>query len=137
MIPSADAEDYAMKVLQAIEMVGDKYVKLSNPGELTAAAVKGVFRRMEEAIPAEIEAKIKNAKELGSVERVAEVIDLAPRQQQRLERARAWLILRPGVRLVGPTGRATRAYVHLEVLAVCRRNELHEPLHALARLFAP
>ena len=75
VIPSADAEDYAKKVLKAIEMVGDKYVKLSNPGELTAAAVKGVFRRVEEAVPAEIEAKIKNAKELTADERKQLLID--------------------------------------------------------------
>jgi carboxyl-terminal processing protease len=62
-------------VTTAIDMVSDKYVKVTNPGDLAVGAVKGVYRRLEEPVPSEIEAKFKNAKELTSPERRQLLVD--------------------------------------------------------------
>lgn len=58
------ADAFAKKVQQAIEVIRKGYVKDVNPGEMTAWAIKGLYRRIEEKIPDGLSAKIKNPKDL-------------------------------------------------------------------------
>src|SRR6187401_3041387 len=70
--------------------------------------------------------------ELRAVPGVADVRDVAPRQEQGLDGPGARLVLRPRIGLLGPALRGPRARVDLEAIAALRRNELHETLDALA-----
>jgi len=63
-LPKAKADAFAKKVQQAIEVIRKGYVKEVNAGDMTAWAVKGLFRRVEEKIPEAISAKLKNPKDL-------------------------------------------------------------------------
>ena len=58
------ADAFAKKVQQAIEVIRKGYVKEVNAGDMTAWAVKGLYRRIEEKIPDALQAKIKNPKDL-------------------------------------------------------------------------
>ena len=75
VLSTDDAEAFAKKIVSAMDIVQDRFVKVSNPGELAVAGVKGLYRRLEEPVPAEIEAKFKSAKELTSPERRQLLVD--------------------------------------------------------------
>jgi C-terminal peptidase prc len=64
----SDAEAYAKEVWEAIELIKESYVKEESPGDMVAWAVHGLYRRIDEKVPAELEAKLKNAKDLGEDE---------------------------------------------------------------------
>ncbi len=61
-----DALAFAKKVLEATEVIKDDYIKEVNQGEMVAWAIRGLYRHVEEPIPAAVEAKLKNAKTLGT-----------------------------------------------------------------------
>jgi carboxyl-terminal processing protease len=63
-ISTADAESFARKVLRASDALQAEYVKKLNGGELIASSVKGLFRRLELDIPADVEELVKLGKEL-------------------------------------------------------------------------
>jgi carboxyl-terminal processing protease len=63
-LKKADAEDYASKVLEAVQMIKEGYVKDVNPGEMVSWAIKGLYRRLDEKLPEQIEARLKDAKKL-------------------------------------------------------------------------
>jgi carboxyl-terminal processing protease len=63
VLPEEDAQKYATKVLAAAGAVEARYVKPTNRGELVVAAVRGMYRRLEEAVPADLEAQLKDPKE--------------------------------------------------------------------------
>jgi carboxyl-terminal processing protease len=63
VLPEKDAEKYASKVLAAASLVESGYVKVTNRGELVVSAVRGMYRRLEETIPAELEAQLKEPKD--------------------------------------------------------------------------
>lgn len=58
------ADTFARKVRGGIEMLKDKYIKELNDGELTAAAIRGLYRRLEEPLPAALEDDLKAPKGL-------------------------------------------------------------------------
>ncbi|MGL6073470.1 MAG: S41 family peptidase [Fimbriiglobus sp.] len=58
------AEKYAKLVLRAVDAVRSDYVKEVSVGEWGALAVKGLYRRLELTIPADIEAQLKEPKSL-------------------------------------------------------------------------
>ncbi len=64
----ADAAQYAKKVIEASELVKENYVKEINQGDLVAAGIKGLYRRIEEKAPPEIEAKLKTVKKMNEEE---------------------------------------------------------------------
>jgi carboxyl-terminal processing protease len=68
-LPAADAAAFARKVTQAAERVADVYIKETNPGELTAAAIRGMYRRIEEQLPTELDEALKGAKTLTETRR--------------------------------------------------------------------
>jgi C-terminal peptidase prc len=63
-LPAADAAAFARKVTQAVEQVNQVYIKETNTGELTTAAIRGMYRRIEEPLPTELDAALKGAKGL-------------------------------------------------------------------------
>ena len=63
VLPEKDAEKYATRVLSAAGAVEARYVKPTNRGELVAAAVRGMYRRLEEPVPPAVEEQLKNPKE--------------------------------------------------------------------------
>jgi len=64
MVLDAEASrSFAGKVFAAIELVNSKYVKKTELSDLTAAAITGLYRRLEEPLPSEIEAELKKSKE--------------------------------------------------------------------------
>ncbi len=63
-LPAEEADRFAKNVMKAIETVRPDYVKEVSVGEWGAYAVKGLFRRLEQPIPDNVKALLKNAKEL-------------------------------------------------------------------------
>jgi len=63
-LPAADATAFARKVSSAVDRVNEVYIKETNPGDLTAAAIRGMYRRIEEPLPTELDEALKAAKTL-------------------------------------------------------------------------
>lgn len=61
-----DADEFANKVLRAISIVDEKYVKKTQMSDLTVAAIRGMYRRLEEGMPKEIDDKLKESKGMSS-----------------------------------------------------------------------
>ncbi len=55
------AERFTKKVMSAATLVADKYVKPTEKADLVASAVKGMFRRLEEPLPAGLEERLKGS----------------------------------------------------------------------------
>lgn len=65
----ADAVAFAKKVNDAISLVTDNSIKPTTAGDLTAAAIKGLYRRLRETLPAEVEEGLKDVAKLSSARR--------------------------------------------------------------------
>jgi C-terminal peptidase prc len=76
----ADAEDFAQKVMEAVDFVSENYVKEVKPGDMAAWAVRGLYRRVEEKVPERIEERLKKANQL----RKRELQDLLTDARQAL-----------------------------------------------------
>jgi carboxyl-terminal processing protease len=63
-LPAAEASAFARKVSSAVDRVNEVYIKETNPGDLTAAAIRGMYRRIEEPLPTELDEALKGAKAL-------------------------------------------------------------------------
>ena len=60
---AADAADYAKHVTSVAATVEAKYIKKIASADLGAAAIRGLYHRLNEAVPAEVEATLKKSKE--------------------------------------------------------------------------
>jgi len=76
----ADARGFAEKVLTAAQTIREDYVKELNLGDLVGWAVRGLYQRLDETIPAEVEQKLKDVKEL----KESDLRDLLADVRQRL-----------------------------------------------------
>jgi C-terminal peptidase prc len=63
-LDAEETEKYARKVVRAVDLVKQKYVKEITAGEWAAFAVRGLYRALDEPIPEEIEEKLANPKKL-------------------------------------------------------------------------
>lgn len=63
-LPTESAKEFTETMLIGAETIKLKYVKPIDTGTLTAGAIKGLFRRLDEPLPKEIESKIKEPKKL-------------------------------------------------------------------------
>ena len=63
-LPKSEADAFARTVGRAVSQVTSVYIKETNPGDLTAAAIKGMYRRIEEPLPPDLDEALKNAKTL-------------------------------------------------------------------------
>jgi carboxyl-terminal processing protease len=60
----SDADAFAKEVWEAGELIKESYVKEESQGEMVAWAIRGLYRRIDEKVPADLEAKLKNAKDM-------------------------------------------------------------------------
>lgn len=63
-LPEQDAKEFTETMLIGAETVKLKYVKPVETGTLTAGAIKGLYRRLDEPLPKDLEAKLKDPKKL-------------------------------------------------------------------------
>ncbi len=63
VLDTDDAEAFATKVLRAVTLVDEKYVKKTVPADLTIASIRGLYRRLEEGLTEDLEAKLKDSKD--------------------------------------------------------------------------
>ena len=63
-LPAAEATAYAEKVMEWARELSSRYIKPVSTGELTAAAIRGMYTRAEEPLPPDIEDALKKAKDL-------------------------------------------------------------------------
>jgi C-terminal peptidase prc len=59
-----DAMDFAQKVMEAVGIITEGYVKKINQNDLVAWAIKGLYRQVDEKVPAKIEERLKNIGDL-------------------------------------------------------------------------
>jgi carboxyl-terminal processing protease len=79
-LPKEDATTFATKVTAWVGEIAGRYIKAVTAGELTAAAIRGLYTRAEEALPADIEDALKESKEFTRERR----IELLTEARQRL-----------------------------------------------------
>jgi carboxyl-terminal processing protease len=63
-LKQSEAAQFALKVLEVIELMQEKYVKAVNPGKLAGSAITELYSYVEEKIPDEIAAKLKDVQTL-------------------------------------------------------------------------
>ncbi len=68
-LPAAEANTYATKVTDWIGKLSDEYIRPVTAGELTAAAIKGMYSRAEETLPADLADALKQPKDLSAARR--------------------------------------------------------------------
>lgn len=59
-----DATVFVRKVRSGVDLLVERYIKPLNDGELTVAAIRGLYRRLEEKLPSDLEAAMKEPKTL-------------------------------------------------------------------------
>ena len=57
-----EAEAFARKVMQAVEIIRESYVKELNRGEMVGWAIRGLYRRLDEKVPAELKERLDQIK---------------------------------------------------------------------------
>ncbi len=62
-LSTGDAAEFAKKTHMGIEALRVRYVKKLDGGEMTANAIRGLFKRLELPIPTDIEEELKSAKD--------------------------------------------------------------------------
>lgn len=72
-LPVEDGETYAKKVTEWVSEISSRYIKPVTPGELTAAAIRGLYTGSEEVLPADLEDALKKPKDL-NLERRMELL---------------------------------------------------------------
>ncbi len=70
-----DALAYADKVMEAIRIIRENHVKVTTNAQLIDWGVEGLYRRLEETIPAEVAAKLKDLKNLREADQVMVLVD--------------------------------------------------------------
>lgn len=63
-----DAVRYAKKVIEATQLMKENYVKDLKQPDLVAWAVKGLYRRIDEKVPTDLDTKLKAVKEMNEEE---------------------------------------------------------------------
>jgi C-terminal peptidase prc len=63
-LPREDADKFVETVQIAAETIKLKYVKPVETGALTAGSIKGMFKRLDEVVPVDLEKKLKDGKAL-------------------------------------------------------------------------
>jgi carboxyl-terminal processing protease len=63
-LDAEETEKYARKVIRAIDLVRQKYVKEITAGEWAAFAINGLYRGIDEPVPEDVAEKIADAKDL-------------------------------------------------------------------------
>src|SRR5262249_25510185 len=77
------ARDFAETVLDAVELVKDKYVKEVNKGQLVEWAVRGLYRSLDLPVPDDVAKKLAGAKSMKDRELREMLTDLRDRLGKR------------------------------------------------------
>jgi C-terminal peptidase prc len=64
----ADATEFASKVLEVISLIQENYVKKVDQGDMVSWAIRGLFRRIDEKMPEDIEERLKKVHDLRETE---------------------------------------------------------------------
>lgn len=78
-----NAVHFAQKVMEAIEQVKDGYIKELNTSEMVVWAIKGVYQRIDEKIPADIKERLDNASSLRAADLTILLADVRERLGKR------------------------------------------------------
>jgi C-terminal peptidase prc len=70
-----DALTYASKVMDAIKIVREEHVKVVSSAQMLDWGIKGLYRRLEEPIPADIETKLKNLPTMREADQTQVLVD--------------------------------------------------------------
>jgi len=82
-LPEDEARKFSRTVVRAIEAVRTDYVKPIDVGQWAAYAVKGLYRRLEIAVPADVIEKLKNPKDLSRDDATELLADVRTRLGRR------------------------------------------------------
>jgi C-terminal peptidase prc len=74
---------YAAKVIQSTQIIREGYVKEVSPGDLVAWAIRGLYRQIEEKVPADIRERLDRVQSLSEPELTALLADVRERLGQR------------------------------------------------------
>ena len=64
----ADAAQFARKVLEAIEIIKEDYVREVNEGQMVGWAIRELYNYLEEPIPPQTEARLKNVDTISAIQ---------------------------------------------------------------------
>src|SRR5262249_5585474 len=78
-----EAVTYANKVIQATQIIRDGYVKEVNQGNLIAWSLRGLYKQIDELIPADIKDRLEKAKDMGERELHELLVDARQRLGKR------------------------------------------------------
>jgi C-terminal peptidase prc len=59
-----DAVNFADKVMKTIEIIQDRYVRKTKPGQMVAWAIRGLYRRLDEKVPEGIDERLGKVDDL-------------------------------------------------------------------------
>jgi carboxyl-terminal processing protease len=82
-LKTATAFAFAAKVIQSTQIIREGYVKEVNQGDLVAWAIRGIYRQIDEKIPADIKARLDKARDLSEPELTALLADVRQSLGQR------------------------------------------------------
>jgi C-terminal peptidase prc len=71
----ADALKFAEKIMEVTQLMRDNHVKEISQGDMVAWAIRGLYKRLDEKIPPEIEARLKKANDLKEADLTALLAD--------------------------------------------------------------
>jgi carboxyl-terminal processing protease len=67
-IQSSAARAYATKVIQSTQIIRDNYVKEIHQGDLVAWAIRGLYRQIEEKLPADVRERLDKVRDMSEQE---------------------------------------------------------------------
>src|SRR3569623_3434087 len=79
-LKASEAAQFALKALEVIELMQEKYVKPVTPGKLAGSAITELYSYVEEKIPDDIAAKLKDVQTL----RIKQLHELLPEARSAL-----------------------------------------------------
>jgi C-terminal peptidase prc len=77
------ADRYARRVMSGMSVVRENYIKELNQGEMVGWAVRGLYRRLEEKVPADVKEKLDKVKDLRTTELRTLLTDIRERLGKR------------------------------------------------------
>jgi C-terminal peptidase prc len=82
-ISATSARSFAKKVMDAVAVVTDRYVKETNPGDLVNNAIRGTYRRLDEPVPQDVSDQLVKAKKMAAAELTDLLVDVRTRLGKR------------------------------------------------------
>lgn len=82
-IKRSAAFNFAAKVIQSTQIIRDSYVKEVNQGDMVAWAIRGLYRQIDEKIPADIRERLNTVRDMGEAELTALLAEVRERLGQR------------------------------------------------------